>query len=153
MTPHLPRTWPPIIDAAREPRSMLWRDRIFTAAMWLLLAFLCRHTLSAIWIALAGLFDHGHLRLTGWSERWMRLRPYLQLVALLAGWELFWVIATLWRRLRALRRPQPALLTLTEEADRSHRTPEEIAQWRQLRVCVVHLDPAGHPTVAPRTGP
>ncbi len=131
---------------------MLWRDRIFTAAMWLLLAFLCRHTLSAIWIALAGLFDHGHLRLTGWREGWTRLRPYLQLVGLFAAWELFWIHATLWRRERALRKPQPPPLALTEEAENNHRTPQEIAQWRGLRICVVHLDRVGHPSVAPRAG-
>jgi hypothetical protein len=131
---------------------MLWRDRIFTAVMWLLLAFLCRHTLSAIWVALAGLFDHGHLRLFGWGERWARLRPYLQLVGLFTGWELFWVIATLWRRQRALRKPQPPPLALAEEAENNYRLPGDIARWRQFRICVVHLDRAGHPTVVPRDG-
>jgi len=152
MTPILSLAWPPIIDAASKPRRMLWRDRILTAVMWLLLVFLCRRGLAYFSTALIGFFARGQLNLTGWGEGWTRLRPYMQLVALFAGWELFWIIATLWRRQRALRKPQPPSLALAEEAEIHHCAPGQIVQWRQFRICVVHLDPAGHPTLVLRDG-
>ena len=112
--------------------------------MWLLLLFLCRRSLIAFAMTLHGLLVNGHLAPARWYERWTGLRPYLGVVALLACWELLWLSVTLWRRQQALRRPPPRPLAPAEEADRSHITADALAQWRLLKVCIVHFDAEFH---------
>ena len=147
MTPIVPETWPPIIDDVALPRILVWRDRLFTLAMWLLLLFLCRHALAGFATALNGLLSNGHLTLTGWHARWTRLHPYLVVVAILAAWELVWLLITLWRRRQALRQPPPQPLSPAEEAGKSRITVDMLARWRLLKVCTVHFDAESNPSV------
>jgi poly-beta-1,6-N-acetyl-D-glucosamine biosynthesis protein PgaD len=150
-TPVAPVSWPPIIRNAALPRIILWRDRICTTAMWFLLFWLCRSALQALWHTSWSLFENGHLRFAGWSEKVAGLQPYFMIVGLFAVWAIVWAMVTLWRRQRYLRLPQPPALTLEEEAHKICGVPADLLAWRELKLCVVHLDSQGNASVLPKT--
>jgi poly-beta-1,6-N-acetyl-D-glucosamine biosynthesis protein PgaD len=143
--------WPPIIRNAALPRMILWRDRICTIAMWLLLLWLCRSALHTLWETSWELFESGHLRFAGWPEKLAGLQPYFKIVGLFAVWAIVWTMMTLWRRQRYLHLPQPPALTLEEEARKINGVPADLSAWRRLKLCIVHLDSQGNTSVLPKT--
>jgi poly-beta-1,6-N-acetyl-D-glucosamine biosynthesis protein PgaD len=154
MIPAPPKVWPPIIRDADLPRNIVWRDRLLTAAMWLLLIWLCRHPLHLLLNQFLVLFGYQrHLELPDWPDRWARLRPYLEVVALFAIWLIIWAMVTLRRALRYSRMTQPLALALEEEAPRAGCTAANLTEWRKLRVCTVHLDERGAVSVIPGFNP
>ena len=142
--PKAPAPWPPIIRNAILPRAILWRDRICTVAMWLLLLWLFRFALQELWEAPWPLLRNGHLRFAGWSEKLADLQPYFKIVGLFAMWAVVWAMVTLWRRHRYQNLPQPPALTLEEEAAEIAGTPANLSAWRKLKICVAYLDSPGH---------
>lgn len=149
-TPVAPVTWPPIIRNAALPRTIQWRDRICTTAMWLLLFWLCRSALHALWDTSWALFENGHLRFAGWSEKLADLQPYFKIVGLFAMWAVVWAMVTLWRRQRYLHLPQPRALSLEEEARKISGVPADLSAWRELKLCVVYLDLQSKASVLPK---
>jgi poly-beta-1,6-N-acetyl-D-glucosamine biosynthesis protein PgaD len=122
---------------------MIWRDWILTVAMWLLLFWLARRELYALWDVSRAMFVQGHLRFTGWQGRWALLIPYLKTIGVIATWELFWAAVSLWRRQRYSRLPQPQPLTPQEEANKVHHRPMDLDEWRKMKICVVEFDQDG----------
>jgi poly-beta-1,6-N-acetyl-D-glucosamine biosynthesis protein PgaD len=147
-TPAPPATWPPIIGNAAVPRTILWRDRLITIAMWFLLLWSCRGGLRRLWDAAGKLLQNDDLAIV-WAPGWAYLRHHFTLVGLLALWLIFWTMVTLWRRRRHMHVPQPPALTLEEQADMMSSAPADLAAWRELKVCIVDLDAQGHVSVAP----
>jgi len=147
--PEVPAPWPPIIRDATLPRAILWRDRICTAAMWLLLLWSCRSVFHRLWDASRILLLEGRLEFV-WAVGWMHLRHHFTLIGLLALWASIWTIVTLRRRDRSLHLPQPPVLTLEEEARRIQGTPADLSAWRKLKISVAHLDSQGKVSVLPK---
>jgi poly-beta-1,6-N-acetyl-D-glucosamine biosynthesis protein PgaD len=144
------KVWPPIISDADLPRFVVWRDRLLTVAMWLLLAWLCRHMLHWTLDQLLALFGRPrHLPPLDWRDRWARLQPYFIVVGLLAIWLIIWGLASLRRIRRYSRMPQPAALTLEEQARQGGCSAAELSEWRKPRVCTAHLDEHGAICVVP----
>jgi hypothetical protein len=148
--PMAPLTWPPIIRYATMSRAIVWRDRLCTAAMWLLLLWLCRSGLRGLSEACWTLLRDGRLHFAEGLESLSRLRPYFEVIGLLAMWEIAWMAVTLWRRRRFLHLPQPAPLTLQEEVGKTTGLSADLSAWRQLKVCVAYLDSQGSVSVLPR---
>jgi hypothetical protein len=145
-----PVTWPPIIRDADRPRVIVWRDRICTAAMWLLLLWLCRSGLRGLSEASWTLLRDGRLDFAEGLESLIRLRHYFEVIGLLALWEIAWMTVTLWRRRRFLHLPQPAPLTSQEEVGKAIGLSADLSPWRKLKVCVAHLDTQGNVFVLPK---
>jgi poly-beta-1,6-N-acetyl-D-glucosamine biosynthesis protein PgaD len=142
--------WPPIITDAREPRLVVWRDRLMTVGMWLLLLYLMRHGIHVVLDAITDLFGH---KLgapdVDWASWWGRLQPYLIVAVFLGLWLAGWGFAALRRMRRNVGKPQPPALALAEEAHRAGSTEAALLAWRKLPVAVVELDEEGHPSVLP----
>ncbi len=149
-TSKAPATWPPIIRDATLPRAILWRDRICTAAMWLLLLWLCRAGFRGLFDTSRTLIRDGQLHFADLLENFIRLRHYFEAIGVLAVWLIAWTIVTLWRRDRYLNLPQPAPLTLQEEAVEIDGTPADLSAWRKLKVSVAYLVPPGKVSVLPK---
>lgn len=148
--PASPNVWPPIISDADLPRFVVWRDRLLTAAMWLLLLWLCRYPLHWGLDQLLGLFGHPqHLPPFDWRDRWTRLQPYFAVVGLLAIWLIIWALASLRRIRRNARMPQPMALTLEEQALQAGCDADELSEWRNFQVCTAHVDEHGAISVVP----
>lgn len=143
MKPEAPKTWPPIVTDGKLPPAMVWRDRVLTVGMWLLLFWLARHELYALWDISGAMVADGRLYFTGWQGKWAQLHPYLVAIGVLAIWELIWACVTLWRRKHYSRQPHPEPLTPQEEAGRIHCAPADLEAWRAFKVSVVDLDRDG----------
>jgi poly-beta-1,6-N-acetyl-D-glucosamine biosynthesis protein PgaD len=143
VTPIIPTSWPPIITTAKLPRTVVWRDRLLTAVMWLLLFWLARRELLALWDVSGAMIVNGRLHFTSWHGRWVLLHPYLKTIGALAVWELAWAIVGLWRRHHYSGLPQPQPLTAAEESRKFHNEPSDIEEWRKLKICVVEFDEDG----------
>jgi poly-beta-1,6-N-acetyl-D-glucosamine biosynthesis protein PgaD len=142
--------WPPIIRDASVPRLVVWRDRFFTAIMWLVLLWLCRHSLYTLADVLREPSESGRILAgLGLAERWARLSPYFAVIGLFAAWLFLWMLATLRRRRRSAVLPQPTTLTLEEEARKAGCTAADLSEWRQLKVCTAHLDDRGALSIVP----
>jgi hypothetical protein len=143
--------WPPIITDVTLPRYVVWRDRLLTIAAWTLLLALTSDLFYLVVDHALELFGHP---LTGpgaqWALWWDRLRPFVQVIALMAVWLTLWGLVSL-RRLRRYQRIQlPTPLTLAEQAAHAGCTEADLLTWRGLRIAVVDLDAAGRPSVVPR---
>jgi len=149
MIPLPPRQWPPVIEHKAVPRPLVWRDRLSTLAMWGIMAWLCRRSISALVIGLYDLVIGKDFELPDWHHGLMTLRPYLGTALLLGLWIVLWGLVTLWRRESALHLPTPQPLLLSEEAQGNHCSVEEIMEWRQWRISVVNFSAEGHPRVRP----
>lgn len=148
MKPVPPETWPPIIRDADLPRVIVWRDRLLTAAMWLLLIWFCRHPLLALGDFLMPPFGQiRHIHVPDVESIWERGRPYYAVILLFGVWIFAFGLATLRRYRRVRRLPHPPLLELEDQARRAGCTPAELTQWRTFKVAVVHLDEQGALTV------
>ena len=143
--------WPPIITDVRLPRYVVWRDRSLTIAAWAFLLALTSDLLHLVIAHILQLFGNP-LTATGaqWAIWWDRLRPFAQVVALMAVWLTMWGLISL-RRLRRYRQLQvPTPLTLAEQAAHAGCTEADLLAWRGLRIAVVELDEVGRPRVVPR---
>jgi hypothetical protein len=143
--------WPPIITDVTLPRYIVWRDRLLTLAAWVLLLILASEMFHIVITHTLELFGHPQ---TGpraqWAIWWDRLRPFVQVIVLMAAWLLLWGVTSL-RRVRAYRQMRvPVPLTLAEEAANAGCTEADLLAWRELRIAIVYLDEADRPTVAPR---
>ena len=150
MTGKSPPAWPPIITDARLSRAVLWRDHILTLAMWLLLLFLMRRGLYALWdetLETLGRARRGPE--IDWDQLWERLQRYLTAVLLLCLWLLAWGIATLRRQqsLAGTTTPQP--LSPAEQARDAGVSEADLAAWRSLRIMTVHIDANDRVSVVP----
>jgi poly-beta-1,6-N-acetyl-D-glucosamine biosynthesis protein PgaD len=146
-----PIQWPPIIADVTLPRYVVWRDRLLTIAAWVLILTLASDLFYLVVDHALELFGHP---LTGpgaqWALWWDRLRPFVQVIVLMAVWLMLWGLISL-RRVRSYRRIQmPASLTLAEEAAHAGCTEADLLAWRGLRIAVAHLDEAGRPNVVPK---
>lgn len=139
------RAWPPIIQDAHVPRAVVWRDRLLTCGMWLLLLFLMRHGFLLIWDELIELFGHARSGPpANWHDWWLRLKPYFITAAALACWLFGWGIVSLQRIKRHIGKPQPPALSLAEEASRIGCLETELDLWRSAKVATVHIEADGH---------
>ena len=151
MIPLPPKTWPPVIN---KPVTglLFWRDLFCTAAMWGVLAGLCRRSMAHTFFAVHHLVTEGHWHRRDWHAGWAVLRPYLAAAAILGLWILIWGLITLWRRERAIHLPKPEPLHVSEEAERNRCTGDEILEWRRQPICVARFDSAGYPRIGPKPG-
>jgi poly-beta-1,6-N-acetyl-D-glucosamine biosynthesis protein PgaD len=140
MTEKLERPWPPLITDARMPRVMVWRDRITTAAMWLLLLYFVQRELFETWGEAVELFGRESAPDASWPVWWETLRPYLVTAAVLGLWLLGWSIVTIRRIHQAGETPEQPPLSLAEQARRAGCSEAELATWRTWRVVRVELD-------------
>jgi len=139
MTAKPAAAWPPIITAARVPRAVIWRDRILTIAMWLLLLYLMRRAVFLLWDeALELLGREEPAPEPPWTRWWERLQRYMDVAAVLGVWLLAWGIATLRRMRRYAGTPAPPPLPLTEQARRAGCNAADLAAWQEWRI--VHVD-------------
>jgi poly-beta-1,6-N-acetyl-D-glucosamine biosynthesis protein PgaD len=153
MKPVPPETWPPIIHDASMPRVIVWRDRLLTAAMWLLLIWFCREPLLALGDFLAPPFGKTtHMKVPSLQSIWERAAPYYAVILLFCGWIFASGLATLRRYRRARQMAHPPALALEDQARRAGCTPAELTQWRTFKVAVVHLDEHGALTVVAKDG-
>ena len=153
MKPVPPKAWPPIIHDADMPRVIVWRDRLLTAAMWLLLIWFCRLPLLALIDFVMPPFGQTpHVEVPDLQSRWERLRPYIAVIVFFGMWALGWALATLRRRDRVARMPKPPPLALADQARKAGCTPDELIHWRTFKVAVVHLDEQGSLTVVAKDG-
>jgi poly-beta-1,6-N-acetyl-D-glucosamine biosynthesis protein PgaD len=143
--------WPPIITDVTLPRYIVWRDRLLTFAAWVLLLVLVSdlfRLVAARPLAMLGHPQSGPAE--QWALWWERLRPFVVVILLMAGWLFLWGLISL-RRVRIYRQMRPPTpLTLAEEAAHAGCTEAELLTWRELRIAVAHLDEAGKPRVVPK---
>jgi hypothetical protein len=148
--PEAPAPWPPIIRNATLPRAILWRDRICTVAMWLLLLWLFRSAILSLWEAPWSSFRNDPFHFAARLARFVHSHPYFDTISLLVAWQAVWTLVTLWRRHRYLNLPQPPALTLEEEAAEIAGAPANLSAWRKLKICVAYLDSPGRLSVLPK---
>ena len=143
--------WPPIITDVTLPRYIVWRDRLMTLAAWVLLLVLVSDLFRLVAAGPLEMLGHpqsGHGE--KWTVWWERLRPFVQVILLMAAWLFLWGLISL-RRVRIYRQMRvPAPLTLAEEAAHAGCTEADLLAWRDLRIAVAHLDEAGRPRVVPK---
>jgi poly-beta-1,6-N-acetyl-D-glucosamine biosynthesis protein PgaD len=147
------RHWPPLITDAGMSRRVVWRDRLMTLGLWLLLVYFSRHALQLIWYETLRLFGRAPVALDpiNWDVSWDRLHPYAIAVAILGVWLMVWAYVALLRLRRAVSVPDPAILSTAEEVIQSGCSEAELASWRQLKVAIVHLDGVGRVRVVPKS--
>jgi poly-beta-1,6-N-acetyl-D-glucosamine biosynthesis protein PgaD len=144
MKPLPPKIWPPIIRDADLPRVIVWRDRLLTAGMWLLLIWFCRQPLLALGDFLAPPFGKiTHIKVPSLRSIWERAAPYYAVILLFCVWIFAFGLATLRRYHRVRRMAHPPALSLEEQARRAGCTPADLIQWRTFKVAIVHLDERG----------
>jgi poly-beta-1,6-N-acetyl-D-glucosamine biosynthesis protein PgaD len=149
-----PIAWPPLITDARMPRRLIWRDRLLTLGMWLLLLYFARGAIALmVGEVLDWLGRDNPMPEIDWVRLGRQLAPYLLAAGLLGLWLLGWGLAAVRRVRRAERLPEPRPVSLEEDAKRGGCTPAELASWRELRVAIVHLDDHGHVRVEPGRQP
>ncbi|HYB08444.1 MAG TPA: poly-beta-1,6-N-acetyl-D-glucosamine biosynthesis protein PgaD [Alphaproteobacteria bacterium] len=140
--------WPPIITDAKEPRLIVWRDRLLTVGMWILFLYLLRHGIHVVLDIITDLFGHdlGAPDLN-WALWWSRLQPYLVVAIVLGLWLLAWGFVALKRARQNITKPQPPPLTLAEEARHAGSSEADLLAWRKLPTAIVELDERGRPSV------
>lgn len=136
--------WPPLITAASQPTWMLWRDRLLSFSMWVLLAILCRNALLLVGeeaLFLSGLSDQRPA--PDFREHMRRMLPFWitigMLLLWLLGWGAVWVLS---RKFTPLR-PMPPALDPATEAARHGADPTDLLAWRDLPVAIVHVAEGG----------
>jgi poly-beta-1,6-N-acetyl-D-glucosamine biosynthesis protein PgaD len=150
MTHGPPSAWPPIISDARRPRAVVWRDRILTMAMWLLLLLLMRRGLYGLWDETLELF--GRVQSgpgIDWEQLWQSLSRYLTVAGLLCLWLLGWGLASRWRQQRLAGTTAPPPLSLADHARDAGCSEADLVAWRSLRIMVVTIDESDRIWVAP----
>jgi hypothetical protein len=147
----LVKAWPPLIVASSKPSLIKVRDVVLTVAMWLLFAILLETEFEMFFgrnLARLGLSDFD----SDW--RWLEfshaLRPFVEVALVLVTLLLVAGMFTLRRVARGRLLPQPAPLTVGEEARRVGMAEAELIAARELRVVVVHIDPGGTHRIEPR---
>jgi poly-beta-1,6-N-acetyl-D-glucosamine biosynthesis protein PgaD len=150
MSAQRPADWPPIITNARRPRAIVWRDRILTLAMWLLLLFMIRRGISGLWDETLELFGRV-ARGPGidWEQLWDELSRYLAAAAVLCVWLLAWGLVSRRRQRQLAGTTPPTPLSLAEHAHDAGCSEADLADWRALRTMVVHIDENDRITVVP----
>jgi poly-beta-1,6-N-acetyl-D-glucosamine biosynthesis protein PgaD len=149
-----PSDWPPIITDARRPRAIVWRDRILTIAMWLLLLFLMRRGLAGLWDETLELFGRV-ARGPGidWEQLWEGLSNYLFVAGLLCLWLLGWGFASRRRQERLAGTAAPPPLSLADHARDAGCSEADLTAWRALRIMTVHIDENDRISVVPGPAP
>ena len=145
--------WPPLITAASQPAWMLWRDRLLSLSMWVLLALLCRNALLLAGeeaLFLSGLSEQRPA--PDFREHLRRILPFWitigGLLLWLLGWGAVWVLS---RRLTPLR-PMPPSLDPPTEAARHGADPAALLAWREWPVAIVHVEEGGRMRAVPPGG-
>ncbi len=121
-----------------------------TLGLWLLLVFLCRHALHLIVGETVKLFGREvHSPDPNWSVWAQRLRPYAVIDVVLGGWLVVWGSVSLRRLRQSADLPAPPDLSPAEEARNAGCSEEDLTDWRQPKIAVADLDPAGRVVVRP----
>ena len=137
----LPIDWPPLLADAKLPRYVFWRDVLLTVGAWLLLYWLTRRGLMAIWLGLSDVSGHPRPGSEAdWTVWWARLRFYMVAVSLLAIWLAIWGRVSRRRIRRYHSMPTLVPLSLAEEAVRAACSEADLSVWRDLKSAVVHFD-------------
>jgi len=146
------RPWPPLITDVKMARTVIWRDRLLTLALWLLLIYFARHALL-----LAG---GSAIRFLGheigspdpqWATWGAWARHYVVVIAALGGWLIVWGRVSVRRFRRGFDLPQPPDLSPAEEAHDAGCSEAELAHWRGLKFAAVDIDAEGRVIVTPRS--
>jgi hypothetical protein len=90
--------WPPISTDGTLPRYVVWRDRLMTIVAWMLLLALASDLFYLVVTHALQLLGHSQ---TGpdaqWALWWDRLRPFVQVIVLMAAWLTLWGFISLRR--------------------------------------------------------
>jgi hypothetical protein len=143
--------WPPLITHAAQPTWMVWRDRLLTVAMWLLLVGVCRNELTLLWSTVHDVLG-GELagRDARWDIPWDRLKRLAAVIGVLVVWLGVWGAIALRHVSQVTREPVPLPIDPAAEAEQVAATPEAVQAWRMLPVAVVHTDESGRLRVTPK---
>ena len=146
-----PKVWPPLIVASTKPTWVTVRDVALTLLMWVLFIIMLETEFEMVIgrnLARLGLSDFdGDWRLL---EFFHALRPFLEVALVLVTLLLVASMFTLRRIARGRLLPQPAPLTVGEQAGRVGMAEAELIAARELRVVVVHIEPDGKHRIEPR---
>jgi len=141
--PHI-HTHPLIIDAARRPGWARARDRVLTAAAWLLVAVLgidaVRFAAAIARRLFAGEATH---ELEAALAVAVTLGSYAGIVLLNTAAIVAWALYNRLRFQGQDRRGNAAPVVPEELAARYGRTAEEVRRWQGARILVVHHLPEG----------
>ena len=134
------RRWPPLIMAAHTPRWVKARDFMLTLIMWILFAVMLQTEFE--------LFFGQYLKEMGlgtfhtepnWPVFFGRLRPYLIIMAALAGFITIASVRTMRRHRRSLLLPQPSPLPAAVQARQAGMDEAALLAARELRIATVHV--------------
>jgi hypothetical protein len=139
-----PKVWPPLIVASTKPSWVKVRDVALTVLMWALFVIMLETEFEMFFgrnLARLGLSDFDSD--WKWLEFFHALRPFLEVALVLVTLLLVAGMFTLRRVARGRLLPQPAPLTVGEQAGRVGMTEAELIAARELRGVVVHIDADG----------
>jgi len=127
--------------AAHTPRWVKARDVVLTLIMWILFAIMLQTEFE--------LFFGQYLKEMGlgtfhtepnWPVFFERLRPYLIIMAALAGFITIASVRTLRRHRRSLLLPQPSPLPAAVQARRAGMDEAALLAARELGITIVHAE-------------
>lgn len=143
--------WPPLIVADSKPSWVKMRDIALTLAMWVLFAIMLETEFELFFGIYLERWGLGEFDTEGrWLEFFHALRPFVQIDLVLVSLLLVAGMLTLRRISLARRLPQPAPLTVGEQARRVGMAEAELIAAREPRIVVVHIEPDGKHRIEPR---
>jgi hypothetical protein len=138
------RSWPPLIVADHVPRFIRWRDFLLTLLMWIAFAIILETEFEMFfgdYLERLGIGDFDTE--ANWPIFFERLIPFLATTTLLISLLIVASIRTSRRRRRALLLPIPVPLGLAEQCRRAGVDEHTLISARDLKIVIVHIDPAG----------
>jgi len=135
------RLWPPLIYNAARPAWRIWRDRLMTICLWLLLlgllvqqSIILSHHLNEF------IFPSDPDARIVWE---FRLLPFLVVALILVLRLLVWGVISKRHFNRVTREAPPPPLPPLIEARQHGVTPADLDAWRARKVATVATDEAG----------
>lgn len=139
-----PKPWPPLVTRANRPVWVTIRDVLLTLLAWSLLAWMLRDPIFVAYDYLRPpTFKLAAARPLDMSLLWLRLEIFLAIAGALIG--VLFVSGVIDRhRLRAAKHyPQPAALTISEQARHFKVEDQNLEEAHNRRIINVHFQEDG----------
>lgn len=141
-----PLPWPPLVRTGRVPMSVRVRDIVLTWLAWLAFAWLLRDAAYLAYDWTRPPFGQwNHLAAPDWPVLWLRLRPFMQVVGVIAVWIAVWALV----RRHALKtqnsdNERTTALDPALHGSRYSVSMPQLQAWQSRQVVTVDIDSAGH---------
>lgn len=151
MTRPAHESWPPLITAASQPRWMLWRDRLLTVLMWLVLFGILETEMELVFSHLRKFLGRAPVAQSAHFDVFLRrLEPFGIMIAVLASLLFGSALATRRRWFAGLAAQAPSHVPLGQLAAPSGMTAEELHAAQSMRMAVAHIEEGGRVRITPR---